>query len=495
MTKFADIHCHTGLHPFAFNLAGKKKNNSVWDHDPPLDRQSKSKYPEYTQSDFCSLARGGVKLIYISIYPIEQGWFDASIIGTGLVTDTAAKIISRVPAKFINMVQDQKYKYFDFFSREYDYLHKEEGLVRKVDGKNFKYVMIGPGDDIDVVLSEDGTIGVIITVEGAQSFIAGNEKDIVKGSFSLVDTLHNIETVKKWRHPPFFVSMSHHFFNGFCGHTRSLPAPASVLLKQAIGLNEPINDWGKKVIDCFLGINEFEGNGPRILIDTKHMSVASRLEYYARIRAFNAGRNDPEKIPVVVSHTAYSKHPTMTAAIMPPDTFAEKYNASEKFNNWSINLSDDEVFEVFNSNGIIGLNFDERILAGNKVLQDYRNKFSIKDLKKRLPEIRKFWTQQIIDNLLGIVRVVVNSGNVAAHDKVKIWNNLAIGTDFDGMINPEDGFITAGEFPAFREMMEELLPVQDDIGHLLQGLPIEKAIDKIMFENALDFARMYYKNA
>jgi hypothetical protein len=39
----------------------------------------------------------------------------------------------------------------------------------------------------------------------------------------------------------------------------------------------------------------------------------------------------------------------------------------------------------------------------------------------------------ICHNLLGIVWVVVNFGNIDAYEKVKMWSMLAIGTDFDGM--------------------------------------------------------------
>jgi hypothetical protein len=501
MTKFADIHCHSGLHPFAYKIAGKKRNNNVWDYDPPKDRQRDSKYPEYTQADFTSMAKGGVKLIYVSIYPIEQGWFDPAIIKTGFLADMAAKIISRVPVKFINMVQSDDYKYFDFFTKEYDYLLDGSGKLHDVkdEDKNsvekYKYVMLKPGDDINAILQDDHTIGVIVTAEGAQSFISGNEKNIENSSFKLDETIKNIEDVKKWDCPPFFISMSHHFYNGLCGHTRSLPAPASVLLKQTIGLNEPINAKGKKVIDCLLALNEFEGNGPRILIDTKHMSVAARQEYYAKVREFNDGKADPDKIPIVVSHTAYADNKSMTAAIEWPDTEENKYKASGRFNNWSINLSDDEIMEVFNSNGIMGLNFDERILAGFDTLDDYQEAYTKRDIKRNSDEVRDFWAQQMLENILGIVDVVKNSVQAGPNlaGKAKIWDMIAIGTDFDGMINPEDAYITAEEFGAFREKILKLLS-KEKLKDWLLGLSPDQVVDKIMYENAFNFAKMYYLN-
>jgi len=495
MVKFADIHCHPGMHPFAYDYVGKKKNKNVWDYDPPKPRQRKSTFPEFTQSDFRTLAKGGIKLAYVSIYPIEQGWFEANILGEGKITDLLARIISKLPIKFVNEVQKDSFQYYDFFFKEYHFLNVEDTRAHDVDGEVYRYVILKPGDDIDAVLEQENTIGVIMTVEGAQSFIPGNADQINSNTFDFDQTIRNIEAIKTWDHPPFFVSMSHHFYNGFCGHSRSFPGIASKLLNQSIGLNEPLNDKGRKVIDCFLGINDHEGNGQRILIDTKHMSVAARKEYYEKIRQYNAGNNDSDKIPIVVSHTAYSGHPTMDAAIARPDTDDDKYSDSAIFNNWSINLCDDEIIEIFNSNGIIGLNFDERILSGKQVMEEYKSRFSKKDIKKRTMELQRFWAQQMLNNILGIVKAVVNSGLIPDPDKVKIWEMLAIGTDFDGMINAEDAFLTAEEFVDFRLLLEEILPLQNDIGSFLQGLSVEEALDKLMYENAHNFAKTHYTNS
>ncbi len=494
MPKFADLHCHPGLHPFAYDYVGKKKNENVWDDDPPKAKQRKSTFPEFTQSDFRTMARGGVKLVFVSIYPIEQGWFNPKLFGKGNVADLLARMISKLPIKFVNEVQSDDFRYYDFFFKEYHYLNEEDGMPHDVDGQVYRYVILKPGDDIDEVLSRENTIGVIMTVEGAQSLMPANAEMIDNETFNLDQTLLHIEALKSWDHPPFFVSMSHHFNNGLCGHARSFPGIASKFLDQSLHMDEGLNDKGRRVIDCFLGIGEFEGNGQRILIDTKHMSIESRKEYYEKIRMFNTGKEDPDKIPIVVSHTGYSGHNTMEDAARVPDS-DEKYKASGTFNNWSINLCDDEIIHVFKSNGIMGLNFDERILSGQEVMDDYDQKFKKKDIKKRGIDLQNFWAQQMLNNILGIVKVVVNSGQVPDPKKVRIWDMLAIGTDFDGMINAEDAFITAGEFIDFRNVLQEIMPLQDNIGHLLQGLSVEQALDKVMYENAYNFSKMYYLNA
>jgi len=493
MSKFADLHCHPSLHPFAYDYVGKKKNENVWDEDRPKARQRKSTFPEFTQSDFRTMARGGVKLAFVSIYPIEQGWFSPKVLGEGNVADFLARIISKLPIQFVNEVQSDEFRYYDFFFKEYHYLNKEDTMPHDVDGEVYRYIIIKPGDDIDAILDADNTIGVIMTVEGAQSFVPADAEMIDNENFNLDQTLTHIEAIKTWDHPPFFVSLSHHFNNGFCGHARSFPGIASKLLDQTLHKNDELNDKGRKLIDCLLGIGEFEGNGQRILIDTKHMSIAARKEYYEKISLINEGKSDVEKIPIVVSHAGYSGHASMDDAIRVPDS-DEKYDDSEIFNNWSINLCDDEIIHIFNSYGIMGLNFDERILSGKAVMDEYDEKFKKKDIKKRSIELQKFWAQQMLNNILGIVKAVVNSGQIEESARVRIWDMISIGTDFDGMINAEDAFITAEEFVDFRSMLELILPEQDNIGHLLQGLSADQALDKIMYDNAYNFARIHYIN-
>jgi len=491
MSKFADIHCHTALHPFAYDYVGKKKNENVWDYDPPKPRQRKSTFPEFTQADFRTMAKGGVKLVFVSIYPIEQGWFNPRILGDGDASDILARIIAKLPIPFVNEVQSPDFRYYDFFFKEYHYLLEENTMPHEVDGEVYRYIIIKPGDDMDAILEMDNTIGVILTVEGAQSFMPANAEIIDSNTFNMDQLLLQINDIKSWDYPPFFISMAHHFNNGLGGHARSFPGIAGFLLDQEKGLDEGINDKGWSVIDCFLGLGEFEGKRPRILIDTKHMSIRSRQQYYEKIAAHNEGLDDAEKIPIVVSHTGYSGHGTMEEAILIPDS-NDKYKESGIFNNWSINLCDDEIIHIFNSNGLVGLNFDERILTGQQLMNDYDEQFNKKDIRNRTPEVQKFWAQQILNNILGIVKAVVNSGQVDLASKVRVWDMISIGTDFDGMINAVDAYITAEEFVDLRTVLEMIMPEQDNIGHLLQGLTVEQVLDKIMYENAYRFAKNHY---
>ncbi len=324
MRPFADIHCHPTLHPFAFYDSGRKIKNSQWRENRPKERQRDDRYPEYFQSNMPALARGNVRLIVVSLYPLEQPWFDPTLTGTGNVTDfMASKLTVHVPVKYLNKIQSRGYN------------------------------------------------------------------------------------------------------------------------------------------------------------------------YYKKISDYNSGRVETERIPIVASHCGYSGYHTLSDAIIVPDTEPSKYKRSETFNPWSNNLCDEEIVNIFQSGGIIGINLDQRILSGMDVIED-SNDFSNREIFKNQEPVVKFWTEQIARNILGMVKAVVDSDDIDDAEKVKAWDIISIGSDFDGMINPIDSFITADEFKDMRRALEKYMPQVDGYDACSMGLLIGDILDKIMYDNVTNFVIRNY---
>ncbi len=494
MKPYADLHCHPTMHPFAFAEVGKKRKNTMWWDNPPLKRQRKSEFPEYFQMSMPALARGNVRVVVAALYPIEQSWLRPKKIGTGSLVDFFAKqVVCHLPERFINIVQSQQFNYFKYLQKEYKFLLKENGIKHRSEGKEWQYLVVGTGDELREALAEDSNIVVIPAIEGAHSIISSNAQHIIDEGIDLYQTIQNIEKIKRWEYPPFYITLAHHFYNGITGHARSIPdGIASVLLQQSIGLNEPVNDLGEEVVDCLLSINKYNGNGRRILIDTKHMSISARIWYYNKIKAYNASNPD-DMIPVLASHMGYGNHKTMLNSIDKSDLVQNKYEKSTIYNPWSINLSDEEVLCIFETNGLIGINLDQRILSGNEVIDVYKDSFKSKDIKNNTDEVVEFWTNQIARNILSIVHVVDSSLNIAVEDKPKIWDCICIGSDFDGMINPVDAFITADEFPNLRVALQKYMPKLQLFERLKYHYTVDEILDKIMCDNVYDFIVKHYR--
>ena len=494
MKPFADFHCHPTLHPFAFYNSGRNRKNSLWWDNPPKERQRNDKYPEFSQSSMPALARGNVRLVVASLYPLEQPWFDPAILGTGGVTDLMAKFLTvHIPVRYINKVQNPGFNYFEYLQKEYEFLLMEKEKLHTVGQEQWRYVMPVDSGDINRLKDDAHSIMVIPSIEGAHSLFSANAHDIYTGNYDLHRLTDNISAVRSWRYPPLFITLAHHFYNGLCGHSRTIPDGfASFILKQNIGLNEPLNKRGEEVIDRLLGLKGYQSDGRRILIDIKHMSVASRMQYYAKISALNSGKPLEERIPVVASHCGYSGHRTLSDTILVPDTEPSKYKNSEVFNPWSNNLTDEDIINIFDSGGIIGLNLDQRILSGMDVTEE-SEEISKQDILNNDEQVVKFWTFQIARNILGMVKAVVTSDDVDDSEKVRVWDIISIGSDFDGMINPVDSFIVADEFRDLRSALKKYMPQLEDFNLCSQGLSINDILDKIMYDNVLDFVVRNYK--
>ncbi len=491
---FADLHCHPTMHPFAFKEAGKRKKNSLWSDNKPKKRQRDSPYPEYFQTSMPALARGNVKLIVAALYPLEQSWLDPAIIGEGDISDIIAKFfISHLPINYINTVQSDAFNYFEFLEKEYEFLKLENNKVHKVNGEDWKYVLVKDAMDIEQYESDENVIIVIPSIEGAHSLISGNADQVIHNPDVHKTTISNINKIKSnWDYIPLYVTMSHHFYNGMLGHARSIPdGAASFLLHQQIGLNEPVNPRGEDVIDCLLGIGKFKGNGKRILIDTKHMSVSARIWYYNKIAKYNEGKAPSERIPIIASHMGFGNHETILDSIVLPDTDKTKYKNSEDFNPWSINLSKEEVRIIVSSGGIIGLNLDQRILSGEVIINE-ADKFSNREIKNNDKKVVRFWTKQIGDNIIEIAKAYIDSVESEV-DKVKIWSSIGLGTDFDGMINPVDSFIVADEFQNLMDALKDYFDGNSDFEEISMGLSVEMILEKIMYQNVYEFVIRNYK--
>ncbi|WP_075589961.1 membrane dipeptidase [Labilibacter marinus] len=493
MKPIADLHCHPTMHPFAYKEANKKRKNNMWWDNPPKKCQRKSGFPEYFQTSIPALIRGNVRLVLASLYPLEQAWLNPKFLGTGVVSDIIAKqVVSHLPVRYINKVQSSTFNYFEYLNKEYQFLTEGSNKPHPYKGDKWKYIVATDASDVEEAKDDEHTIVYVPTIEGSHALVSGNAKQLIDDPVVHQSTLNNIAEVKKWAHPPMYITLAHHFYNGMVGQARSIPdGVASTVLHQQVGLNLPVNERGEKVIDCLLGINEFEGNGRRILIDTKHMSISARIWYYQKISEYNNEKSDADKIPIIASHMGYGNHKSMLDSIEIPDEDKNKYEKSKEFNPWSINLSDEEIKMIFKSGGIIGVNLDQRILSGDDVIDESKD-FKRSDIRNNRANVVKFWTEQFAKNVLAIVQAVHSNEDIEEAEKASVWDCISLGTDFDGMINPVDAFIVSDELPKLREALADYLPTVDLFNQLRGSLGVEEILDKLMYDNVYDFVIKHY---
>ena len=481
MQTFIDLHCHPSIKPYGQsfksspvgqNSTNRKKRNSIWFYDSPgtLEKglQSLAGICKFTQSDCTTLTYANTRIACASLYPVEKGFFNNKL-GTRLKSDLGNNFITCVGRARVNYVQGIT-NYFEDLEREMAFYKQLDGVMVKTDVGNCTYRLANNFHEIEQHLeaenSDDHTVFFIMTVEGMHALHTHYdlEKDADETAIQ-----QNVAMLKNWQPRPLFVTLAHHFYNQLCGHARSLFGLVSNVSDQSMGLDKGITTLGEKVIKQLLD----NTSGQRIYIDIKHMSVTSRSEYFDILQSDFTS----ELIPVIVSHGAANG---LRSAKEPVQ---DNMDTAPKLLDRDINFYDDEILIVAKTRGIFGLQLDERRIASQATLKNTKHAFFLNKIKHYRAEL--LWNQvQHIAELL-------DSNNLFA------WDCIAIGSDFDGIIDPLNGFLTAETFEQMQEYLERYaFNYMDGVGKTrlktFNQVGAAEIVNRVFSTNAMDFFRRWF---
>ena len=325
---YTDIHSHPTLR--AFNCYNDLKNRNLWvstdneEFNTIITRFMRIQTKDiikYSQSNFYRLQEGNVRIIFDNLYPVEKGWLSYRKFASMFFSDKAT---TEVFLTTTGVARDKyhelkkKKSYFNELKDQYDFLLNGQG---RSPNKKAYYKLANNYQEIKSILSKDNK-GIIVVpcIEGAHSFESGNplgHKLKLEEHKALLSK--NIAHVKSWDHPPFYVTFAHHFWNQLCGHATTFPLSSKIMLNQNPGLDTGFTDLGKKVMTALLS----RENGKRILLDTRHMSAQSRIEYYQYVKEYNQ-MHPKDTIPIISSHTAVNGYETLFNSMKKKDTAFKK---------------------------------------------------------------------------------------------------------------------------------------------------------------------------
>ena len=262
--KFADLHCHPNLKTFGHSFSEKslktKKKSSLWYTFPPTwfskAFNAITGMTRFRQADFTTMTRAHVRIVMISLYPFEKGFFINGFLN-GPLSAKFANLITGIGFKRIRFIQ----KHCDYFSdleNEYRFL-LDSVKEKKVDGLLRRWRFVDSFSSLEHLLEDPNSVAIITTIEGAHIFNSGLE---AYGKVTREEeVLGNIAKVKKWKFPPLFITLAHNFNNDLCGHARSLER-LGPLVDQSENLYNGFSALGLKVVKALL----VEGDKP-IYID------------------------------------------------------------------------------------------------------------------------------------------------------------------------------------------------------------------------------------
>ncbi len=471
-----------------------------------------------TQSNFDNLHKGNVRVIIASLTPLEKAFLVANRQPDNFLNDNLKALVNEtqtpwedtIKSKVVNALTGFDTDDIDFAKKamrnyfhdglvpEYNYITSFDLLQNEAKEYRIKFVKNFQAIQ-DILDTDETTICIILAIEGAHVLSSqvpnlailkrdqgsSHRKDAADFT-TLIEYVNNIATMKKWDFVPFFISLNHHFWNGLGGHAKSLMKLIGTIVSQAEGLNEGLKELGKEVIKLLLQTT----NGPRILIDVKHMSPQCRKDFYAfiEIEYWNKG----DKFPLVCSHTGIVSKCKKLDELIKQDDDAELHDATNYLHENSINLCAEDVLKIAETNGIIGIQLDEKRVAGNNIIEVIK-----KDKNASTATLRKQYVKVLMANLLEIVKVTGSK---------KGWDILSIGSDYDGLINHLDFYPTSAEMPDLRKDLLDFLnsPEEisqdgfkyslslDEVKSLQFDLTPDEIISKIFSDNALNFLKVNF---
>ncbi len=503
---FFDFHCHPGLKPQFSKPATKP---SPWDYiDARLAAGNgwtiriNTLFNEVlnSQSNLTQLFQNDVRLIGVILHAVEKKicvlLAEKSIVNKGRV----------------NLIDKNRLHYLASGKHSFELLKEElqwlTGSASPIPGARFK--IVNQASDFDE--TDHNTVFGIIIIEGLHCFF--DDPDAADAKEKFTQNLHAFTDA----HTVISMNICHMQQNQFCNHAYGIQLfnPAHFY-----PTGQGITAWGEEVIDLMAS--------KKILTDIKHMSLYARQDLYRR---FKVAAVAPGFIqPIICTHAGttglrmidrvkYIEQVPVNRGLVyevvylkPKSRFYEDvyHNCS------SINLYDEDIENIFLSEGIIGLSFDQRILGfaddsglthvivphdveyishleagfffgptpeNLNVWPGDTNVWASEDLadleRAAYPDLHRRF---LINNIIHILWVASRHSFIGIEKAAK---QICMGTDFDGLINAIDCCKDAGGLQQLKEdMHEELESLLNSNG--FQALDVDVLLDDIFYNNGKNF--------
>jgi len=505
MPNYFDSHIHLSTKQFVTS----PEVTSKWNVDRQIDANLLLGLDEIcrdrldSQSYLGQLQAGNVKLVVTALYAFEREI--VPLIKLPIILDR--RIMND---QMLFDIRDGRVPIFsDLLSKEIDYLLLQQNTL----GHKFK---------LRRSMSEvtDNLINVFLSMEGAHCLLPCAYPKPSTEALSAAeeaDTLSNLESLKNRNEIRIlWMNLCHFTNNPFCIHAFGMPndrkqykgfIPSSARFK---GISEFGKNIVRKSLENNAGPNE---NSNRILIDIKHMSLYSRLDYYKMLETEYAGEN----IPIVCTHAAPAGM-SIGQRFHTPGSNAPQLKVKRMkgiganyFNPCSINLYDEEIRWIVSKGGFITVSLDQRILGCpnptpywfNDPLTDeeYNGMMSHpmqgplwendQDATKDYPSGRQGGRNlhdQHLDHFCNAILRLVWAGGL------NTWNCIALGSDLDGLVDAINCCKTTANYPNFENLLTNRLGeiAAMDSGTSYFTKSIESHVRDLMYENGRRFLEMHF---
>lgn len=503
---FFDLHTHTSLKTMLGGIDSANRK-SCWDiiKSEAIDLFTGDILK--SQSSLSQLKKGKVKIAVTALYSLEKAFAE-----NALLLKWGPRLVDDLSRDYLTSIKDYKLSPFKNINDELNH------ILAAVNERSEEVQVVNNLNEI-----RNNKINLILATEGLHCF---------QNSYKTSNKNKTIENIKANFNE--FIKTHRVLYTGLTHLTRGLICTHTYAMKMLKGDEFIPNGGGltqtaKEIIDICYGNSGY--NGKKTFIDIKHMSIVSRIQFYAY-----RSQKGYSNIPIVASHIAVTGRSFNNIKIVsnelinnPENTIEVKHHKSYAnlsysvdnsdeiridFNPWSLNLYDEEIIQIIESGGILGLILDKRVLGHtlpvsedviegpeyfSKESFDYlraNNHFNISDKQddensEIIIDIIKSSNIGIAHLFANIIHIVKTFYNKYAETdlKLKAWDHICIGSDSDGLISTINGYVDASDFQKIKGELSEIIEKarEGELQKYFGTLNTNNILSKVFYSNGEKF--------
>jgi microsomal dipeptidase-like Zn-dependent dipeptidase len=510
-----DFHCHPTLKPL-FVKAGEEPSpwinlevnyivGKIFGNEIKLSINKLVNETLNSQSNFTQLC-GNVQMIGLILHAPE------SHMGKGLLSRQmlADGKLDLLNADKLRVIEKGDH-YFTWMNKELQFLQNNLQPPAHLGlPANAKVKLLSTAADFDA--SATNTVYCVLIIEGLHGFFNDpNSANALQEFHANFDALTSANKI-------FAVNLTHLQQMPFSNHASGMQ-----FLKEELfyPVGNSISVEGEAMVDKIYSKN--------ILIDTKHMGLVARTKLYA-LRSQKGYTQ-----PIICTHAgltgvrstqrlSYLFNRVEDKGDVWAVTHLKKLGHVEysAFNMTSINLFDEDIEQILNSDGLIGISLDQRILGFPTEhvayhLNVYPSDTEFVSKKEQLawfgPHNPRSYPENVLaegtlsgddvsnqesfdfatvhahyfmNQVIHILKIGTAMG--MSYDKVK--TKICLGSDFDGLINAIDCCKNATEFESFKQLLKDITAPKRfwrSTGFRKQDIDMSELLDLIFYHNGVNF--------